>query len=202
MESNSKSESARRVIENIWKRSRINAFAHKIAAESHSKKATWLFTSGLISSVLSILFVILVYLFNSSDMEAAQKLTTSLGIDQQIATLFFALCSIIFTLISVVLNVIGNTRKFEVKSTEHSFFCNSYQYIAQRAREANWPDKPYEEILELLKDLERDFQLLKARGIEPSDSHFDKATNIFKKIRSDEETKSAQSFNNFNKLDP
>jgi hypothetical protein len=46
----------------------------------------------------------------------------------------------------------------------------------------------------LLKDLERDFQLLKATGTEPEDRHFDEAHNLVRKIRDDKEVRIAQSF--------
>jgi hypothetical protein len=77
---------------------------------------------------------------------------------------------------------------------EHKFYVGSYQYIAQRAREAKWPDKPYEEIVGLLKDLERDFQLMKARGTEPTDDIFEKANAVFDKIGRNSVANSAQSF--------
>lgn len=187
---------ARNVIISIWHRARINAFAHKLASEIFAAKAKRMFLIGLVCAILSILFVILVYLMNNSstDGRAAQKLTALLGFDHEITALLFTLFSIITALASIVLTVLASTGRYDILATEHSFFNNSYQYIAQRAREVNWPNKPDVEILELLKDLERDFQILKVRGRDPDDSCYEKANELFKKIRNDKDTQATQSF--------
>jgi hypothetical protein len=189
-----KHKNARDRIANIWKRARINAFAHKLRHEQLSRRAILFFTGELVSSMLSVLFVILVYIFNSSNGEASQKIAKYIGIDYGITALLCALISIVFALVSTVLSVIENVQKSSVAAAEHKALCGSYQYIAQRAREADWPDLASDLLVELLRDLERDFQLLKARGTEPSDKCFDQALKIFKKVRNDEDTKSAQSF--------
>ena len=188
-------EAPRAVIQNIWHRARINAFAHKFAAESFASSSRWTFLLGLVAGVLSILFVIFVYLMNNAvDARAAMKLTAMLGLNHDITALLFTLASIIMALLAIVLSVVGSTEKFDVLAAEHRFFCNSYQYIAQRAREVNWPEKPFDEVVELLKDLERDFALLKARGPEPEDKYFVKGARLFNKIHKDKETRIAQSF--------
>jgi hypothetical protein len=46
----------------------------------------------------------------------------------------------------------------------------------------------------ILRSLEESFQLLKARGVEPSDRHFDRAHKIQSKIRSDQRLVRLQSF--------
>jgi hypothetical protein len=102
--------------------------------------------------------------------------------------------SIIATLGSLFLGVMSSYLKLDVTAADHMYMLNSYQYIAQRAREVKWPDMPYEEVIALLRDLERDFQLLKARGREPEDRHFDVAHELVDKIRRNPETRSARSF--------
>lgn len=187
--------SLRETITELWKRARINAFAHKFTSENFARKNRVAFILGLVSAVLSIFFVILVYLMNNpTDGGGAKKLIELLGFNQEITPLVCTLSSIVMSLISIVITVIASTEKFDSYCAEHRFFCNSYQYIAQRAREVNWPDKPVSEVIELLKDLERDFQLLKARGPEPNNSNFEKANALFKKIREDKSFNAPQSF--------
>jgi hypothetical protein len=106
----------------------------------------------------------------------------------------FTLLSISLGLYALYERVIATYLNLEVKAERHRYFLNSYQHIAQRAREVKWPDMPYEDLIALLKDLERDFQLLKARSSEPEDRHFEEAHSIAKKIRGDDDTKFAQSF--------
>ena len=53
---------------------------------------------------------------------------------------------------------------------------------------------PNVEMLELLRDMERDFQLLKARGIEPRDKDFGVAHSIMSKVSANEEFKNTQSY--------
>ena len=49
--------------------------------------------------------------------------------------------------------------------------------------------------LSRVKDLERDFQILKATGIEPQDHHFKRAKEIFVSIGKDADVSGAQSYN-------
>ncbi|MEW6289031.1 MAG: DUF4064 domain-containing protein [Thermodesulfobacteriota bacterium] len=183
----------RDVIKNIWHRARTNAYAHKFAAEHYSKFGRRYFIAGLICSILSILCVILVYLLNSNDGQAAKYLASG-GIDSGILALIFVLSSIVLALASIICEVIGNSEKYDIYAAEHRFLNNSYLYIAQRAREANWPDMPYSDVVELLKDLERDFQLLKVRGRDPEDRFFRNAIDLLLEIKNNENMHKSQSF--------
>jgi hypothetical protein len=104
------------------------------------------------------------------------------------------LASVCFTLYSLYEAVMANYQKLDVKAARHEHLLNSYQFLAQRAREVKWPDLPTQDVVALLMDLERDFALLKATGTEPGDVHFEVAHRIVRKIRSDDNTRIAQSF--------
>ena len=88
----------------------------------------------------------------------------------------------------------ANYLKLDVLAARHEHLLNSYQFLAQRAREVKWPDLPPERVLALLEDLEREFAVLKATGTEPKDKHFVSAHEIVKNIRKEDETRIAQSF--------
>lgn len=174
------------VISQIWYRARINSFAHKVANEEFKKKGTKHYKWTIIFALLSVLFIILLYIYNQNSIDNL--------IFSNLISITITFASIAFTITSLYFTIMSNHGRFEIRAAEHKFLLNSYQYIAQRAREANWPDKPDTETIELLKDLERDFALLKARGNEPLDDHFDKAHEIIKKIRADSSASVAQSF--------
>lgn len=179
--------SARQVIEQLWYRARINAFAHRAAEEECTKQATSLFKKEIISALVAILLVVLVYLFSTEvdkeKFEYFKYLTVS------------ATCgSIIATLYSLYNSVMANYLKLDVRAARHGHLLNLYQFIAQRAREVKWPELPADDVIALLKDLERDFALLKATGSEPEDRHFDIAHGIVKKIQGEAEARIAQSF--------
>jgi len=171
-------------IKKIWKRARTNAFAHKIAGERAQKNSTHLICAEFIATVLAITFIIFLYMVSGSDARWAGRWAT-----------LFTILSIIFTVIGLCLQFLQVHFNYAVVSARHNHNLGSFQYIAQRAREVDWPEKPRNEKIELLRDLERDFQLLKARGNEPSDHDFDLAAELLKKISDNEFTKSMQSFN-------
>jgi predicted membrane protein len=185
------SDSARAVIEQIWYRARINAFAHRAAAEEASSKATRYFKRELFAALGAILCIILVYLFSTSP-EARKILVTV--VPAEALSLTFTFLSIIFTLYSLYESVVAHYMKYEVLAARHEHLLNSFQFLAQRAREVKWPDLPPERVFALLDDLEREFALLKATGSEPKDAHFDIAHSIVKKIRDVKDTRIAQSF--------
>jgi hypothetical protein len=184
-------DSARAVIEQIWYRARINAFAHRAAAEEASSKATRYFKRELFAALGAILCIILVYLFSTSP-EAKKILVTV--VPAEALSLTFTFLSIIFTLYSLYESVVAHYMKFEVLAARHEHLLNSFQFLAQRAREVKWPDLPPERVFALLDDLEREFALLKATGSEPKDAHFDIAHSIVRKIRDVKDTRIAQSF--------
>lgn len=177
------------IITEIWRRARINAFAHKFAFDEAMDRSLTNRRLILRNSLCSILAVIGVYLVSLNG--------PALGISPRygaIVGLILTALSIIFNLRALYLDVISSEENLRVAAAEHEFLLGSYQYIAQRAREAKWPDRPLEELVSLLRDLERDFQLLKARGKEPHDRHFRSAHAVFRDVRSDPVSRSAQSF--------
>lgn len=178
-------ESARAVIEQIWYRARINAYAHREAYEEFSKDAKGYFSFELVAALISMMAVILVYVISAD---------TAYFIYYKFLTIFFTLLSVLATLFSLYKSVMANYLKLDVKAANHEQLVNRYQYIAQRAREIKWPDLPSADVIALLKDLERDFQLLKATGNEPEDRHFEGAHKIVRKIRDDKDIQIAQSF--------
>jgi len=182
--SRSKTDGARSVITQIWHRARINAFAHREAADEAERKATVYFRSELITAIVGIMCIILVYVLTTQ--EKSQNTT--------VAILILTIGSISCTLFALYLTVMANYMKFDMRYERHAQLQSMYQYLAQRAREVKWPDRPDKDVIDLLKDLERDFALLKLKGLEPQDRHFDRAIEIFKKIQSDDDTRIAQSF--------
>lgn len=179
--------SVRSVINEIWYRARINAFAHRAAATELTRRAKWYFTCELGGALLSIFLVICVYFVSTvPNLQSHPQI--------QYVAIGLTAGSIVFTLTSLFLGVMANYLRLEVLAENHRHSLNSYQYIAQRAREAKWPDMPNEDVVALLKDLERDFQLLKARATEPEDRHFDEAHAVVSKVRSDPTSSIAQSF--------
>jgi len=177
------SKSARAVIEQLWYRARINAFAHKVAVREASRAAEGYFRREILGALGSILCIVLVYLMSTSESSTAQPWR-----------MVFTFSSIALTLYSTFQSVMANYLHLNVKAADHSHLLNKYQYLAQRAREVKWPGLPTDEVVSLLRDLERDFQLLKATGTEPEDSHFDVAHAIVRKIRDDKDAHIAQSF--------
>jgi hypothetical protein len=177
-------DSAREVIEQLWYRARINALAHKVAAERATSSATWSFRRELSASLGAILSVMLVYFFST--------LPQSEGVSRFIFP--FTLASIVFTLVALYQGVMSHYRKLDVEAARHEQLLNSFQYLGQRAREVKWLERPSEDIVALLIDLERDFALLKATGKEPSDADFVEAHKIVRKIILDPNTRLAQSF--------
>jgi hypothetical protein len=178
----------RAIVGNIWERARINAFAHKLAAEQAKQKSTILFVSAFVCSLLSVTFVILVYMISSAP--------SIFGADQSNALLpfLFTLLSIIFTILALGASVLSSHFKYDVAAAEHIYFLGSFQFIAQKARAVKWPDMPYENCERLLIGLEESFQLLKSRGVEPSDKLYNRAHEILEKIHSDANLDGVQSF--------
>lgn len=180
----------KKIIAQLWQRARINAFAHKIALEEAEKNESRNYKFVIIFSLLSILFIIL----SSYANQISKSFILSFCIFNHIKTLDYNLLSILCAFISLAYTIISNHKRFGIVAEEHRFLQNSYQHIAQRAREAYFPTKNIGDLEALIDDLERDFSLLKARGREPSDSDFEKGLELFKKIKKDKTSASSQSF--------
>jgi len=178
-----------KIVENIWRRSRHNAFAHKCAAERSERCSTMLFVLEIFFSLSSICFIVLTYMLLATDNTIFET------VNPKQISFYSTLASVICALGGMFFSVLNNYMKNDVKNAEHRSALGLYQLIAQKARVVRWPDMPYEEMVRVLKGLEESFQLLKARGREPNDKDFDKALKIFGKIVADPESKLAQSFN-------
>ena len=183
------------VIEEVWHRARINAFAHKEAMQDYSKGETRNFQWIIITSLLSILFIIIMYVKTTMDGHPSKSTDGTIPVNEtDYWVIIWTLLSIITSIGSLYFAIMGSHHRYGIRAEEHKYLMNSYQHIAQRAREVKWPDMPSDEIIALLKDLERDFALLKARGSEPLDIHYVNAHNVFNKVKSDKDTSVAQSF--------
>jgi len=185
-------ENIRQTVSKIWKRARMNAFAHKIAARRAQGWETIFVVASVVLALAAITSVILLYVLSAplnlqGAGEAELETLSNWGT-------VFTLGSVGFTITGIGLQTLQVHFRFGVKSTQHLHYLGSFQHIAQRSREVEWPGMPYEQMAELLRDLERDFQLLKARGLEPRDSDFDEALVLFKKIQDDDASKPMQSF--------
>jgi len=186
-----RAENARKFIAQTWERARINAFAHRIAHERAIKKARRLDAIRIAATLLSLFSIIGVYILTSTDAGLVALMN---DMHRKEAALFATIASIAFTFISLHFDFANTVGEYRVAAQEHKYFLGSFQYIAQRAREAKWPDRPYDQLVELLHDLEKDFQLLKARGTEPTDEIFEEANRMFAKIASEPVSRAAQSF--------
>ena len=191
VEEDALAENARKFIAETWKRARINAFAHRIAHERALKIARWLDGIRIATTLLSLLAIIAVYILTSADPGLAALIG---DVHRKEAALIATTASIVLTFVSLYFDFANTVGEYRVAAQEHKYFLGSFQYIAQRAREAKWPDRPYSQLVELLHDLEKDFQLLKARGTEPTDDIFEKANAMFAKIAAEPVSRTAQSF--------
>lgn len=159
----------------IWDRARSNAFAHRYAAESYRRRATFLFVLQVIFGILGILFVLGVYIVSSNERFAIN--------DSQIDAILLTLASVASSIISLFLGIVQNYLGYEKLDQLHDHNQHSFLYIAQRAREVRFPEISEERSLEILQDLERDFQVLKARGKEPSDRHFRRGDKLLMEVK-------------------
>lgn len=160
----------------IWDRARSNAFAHRVAAESYRFWATLYFVLQVVFGIFGVLLVLGVYI-----VSASEKLHYfGEGLDEIILT--FA--SVVFSISSLFFSIIQNYMGFEKLEQLHDHNQHSFLFIAQRAREVRFPEIGKARSLEILQDLERDFQALKARGKEPSDKHFTKGDKILDEVKS------------------
>lgn len=182
-------ENIKKICGNIWRRARHNAFAHKIAHSRYEKKSTMLFIFEILCSLISICFIIITYMILSSG-----KLPGILGSMKDEISFYTTLLSVIFALVGVFFSVLISHLKVDVRAEEHKSALGSYQLIAQKARMVHWPDMDYDEMVRIHRNLEENFQLLKARGREPSDQDFKKGADIFSDISNNPEESTLQSF--------
>lgn len=173
---------------NIWRRARHNAFAHKIAAEDAKENATKMYKKEMFLSFGSICFVILTYLISSVTFEFLGFITnTTVG-------LLTTICSVFCSLAGIYFGVLSGYLKYDTQHAEHIASLGSYQHIAQKARMAKWKNIPYEQLEREFLWMEESFQLLKARGREPSDDQFDRGEAVFNKIKDNKRLKGIQSY--------
>jgi len=183
-------EKVQEQVEKVWKRARSNAFAHRAAAESYLKKANRLFRRSVISGLLSIIFVILVYIFSPTsnlDSTVASFLPVEYGLIlsavSSILPATFTIASVIASVFSLYWGISQSYYGYERLHQQHDHNQHSYLLIAQRAREVAFPEISLSRAVAILEDLERDFQVLKVRGKEPSEEHWRIGNDILYAIR-------------------
>lgn len=166
------------IIEQLWYRAKLNSLAHKVSMYYFEEKDSNYYRLSILSSLASILCIILGYIFNKCPF---------LNISFTILSVFSAFYSLFYT-------IFGNHKRYGFITEEHKYLMNSYLYIAQRSREAKLSTKSNDELEILLDDLQRDFSLLKVRGLEPSNEHFKEAHKIYVEMKEDPISSKAQSF--------
>lgn len=170
----------RRVVKEIYRRARDNAFAHRAAAnEAHRSSSFW--------TMLNVASTVVAGLLTTLTFIAGQQ-------KWQYFDVGFTVASVLLTGLAVGIQCFLLFKKLDAKETVHHYFQGSFQYISQRAREADRPGASLEQVHTLIDDLERDFALLKARAPEPEDRHFVIAAEIQQKRRTDEKYSGALSF--------
>lgn len=146
----------------VWARARANAFAHRAAASRFKCLSRILFFLQVLFGLSSLFLVIVLYAFISGEPAVAAGKTP----------LFLTLSSVFYTIISILITVMQNYLGFDQSARQHDHNQHSFLYLAQRSREIDSPGMLEDDAQALIDDLERDFQILKVRGEEPSDRHF------------------------------
>jgi uncharacterized Tic20 family protein len=177
------------LIEEIWKRSRTNGFAHRSAAEFYSKTALDYFKREVVFSLLSILLTILYYMANSAEAKEV-----FLPVPLKVVSLLAVILSIMFTLISLIVSVVANVSRFDKLASEHEYQHGACLEICQRTRRSKNPHMTDQEKLMLWENAEEDFRMLKARGKEPSDKFFQEANKLMSELKQDPVVRAMQSF--------
>lgn len=173
-------------VRKIWQRSRSNAFAHRYASERYYGLTEKYFSRQVICRIFGIICVILVYIFT-----ATQALRFSYT--EHVAVLF-TFGSVVFSAFSLYFSIKQNHSGYERSFMIHNHNQHSFLYIAQRAREVSFPEINVDRAVEILEDLERDFQVLKARGQEPCDADFAAGNALLYDIASKRPEGEMQSF--------
>lgn len=171
-------EKVQEQVEKVWKRARSNAFAHRAAAESYLGKANSLFRKSVLAGLASIIFVILVYIVSSPSIASP-----SWAAFLSAASVIFTLASVLASVMSLYWGISQSYYGFERLHQQHDHNQHSYLLIAQRAREVAFPEISLTRAVAVLEDLERDFQVLKVRGKEPSEEHWRVGNDILYAIK-------------------
>lgn len=159
----------------VWKRARSNAFAHRAAAEYYKRKAERYFNAQIIFGIFAILFVLLVFVATSTEI---------LRFDYtELVAVGLTFLSVSFSVIGLYFSIRQNYSGYERLHQNHNHNQHSYLYLAQRAREVAFPEISADRAEAILEDLERDFQMLKARGQEPSDKDFHAGNKLLYEIK-------------------
>lgn len=157
-------------VSKIWRRARSNAFAHRYASETYKELAEIHFNRQVILGIFAILAVMLVYIVTST--EQLKFFGT------EILSVALTFTSVTLSMSSLYYSIKQNYSGFERLQMNHDHNQHSYLLIAQRAREVSFPEIELGRAIAILEDLERDFQVLKARGQEPSDKHFEEGNKL------------------------
>ena len=161
--------SVQRRVEQVWRRARVNAFAHREAANQHQRRAAEYFTRQVGCGIAALVLLISAYMANAAD---CGYVYTAL-----------AILAVVSSAVGLGMSILQNYYGYEREHVAHSHNQHSYLYIAQRAREVAWPDINYGKAKGIMEDLERDFQVLKARGPEPENENFDAANRLFERLQ-------------------
>ena len=158
----------------IWIRARINAFAHKVTAERAAMLAH-------VISLLETLFIVIpiacvgISLFVVTDSTLTQMWPRR--VYQELAV-----ASIIGNAAALFLQLVNSHFGWSGQARQHNHLLASYQLIAQKARRLENRLLPSDEAIHLCRHLEESFEIYKATGIEPSDSAFVRARELFLKM--------------------
>jgi hypothetical protein len=185
-ESSAAAKLARLQIHQIWDRARSNAFAHRCAAERYRKRARTQFLWSLISGMLGILAVLLAFVATSYKFKFCGGSLSMIADEMECGTLIsliLSIASVALSSLGLLLGIVQNYEQNEVNAETHNNNQHSFLYICQRAREPRWPGLSNSKTIEILNDLERDFQILKARGQEPQDIDFKAGDKLLEEIK-------------------
>lgn len=153
----------------LKERARTNAFAHREAMNNSRRKESLWYVITIATSLLSILFITLSYI--NKAMEEVSFICLIL--------------SIILAFVSLFATIFSNHMRYGIISEQHKFLQHSHISIAQRARSVKNLELNEEELTSLYVELQRAFEDIKVRGIEPQDKHFRKAHKIDKGRKED-----------------
>jgi hypothetical protein len=177
----------------LWKKARINAFAHKIASNRNKRFSQVLSFLSIITGIFSILSILFAYLFsqsvppNGTEHQALIKLLTWIlphkvdAILIQVATLSFTISSIIFSVLSLIFTITAKFGEYASLSNEHEILQSLCLDISQKISplKTNRSSINHNKFLDSLRELEENFRIIKMRGSEPSDADFKKAHYVY-----------------------
>jgi hypothetical protein len=161
----------------IWKRARTNAFAHRIAAENAERKTIWLTAAIALCTVLPIVAVGLT-LENVTDGGSVVHPATVFGLTVR----HLSITAIISNGIALFLSVMAKELKYAESAAQHRTLMAGYQVLAQKARRKEFEGLPNDEVRHLLRNLQEMFETYKSSPYEPGDKDFEKAQERMTKI--------------------